>query len=225
MEKKFIAGICLIAAGLATGGFFYLGYYITDLIDINTAIQNFRDKAEEEMVSIIKENFFDDEGEEWDDIDQIFDKDNYDDDNICFGLSIRLEFLPEEIKNIKPSIFLFFKAIKFNKINENAKNIKLVNFIDGIFVSGLTILFGISIFFIDINDNYDNCLKCVGFIFAIILLIEILAMHITKIVFVIMQWVYYHGSKIQFSVKFIKKCNLKEQFKKYYPFLFNIKNI
>jgi len=73
MEKKFIAGICLIAAGLATGGFFYLGYYITDLIDINTAIQNFRDKAEEEMVSIIKENFFDDEGEEWDDIDQIFD--------------------------------------------------------------------------------------------------------------------------------------------------------
>ena len=33
MEKKFIVGICLIVSGIFTGGFFCLGYYITDLID------------------------------------------------------------------------------------------------------------------------------------------------------------------------------------------------
>ena len=223
MEKKFIVGICLIVSGIFTGGFFCLGYYITDLIDINTAIQDLRDKVEEEMISDIKETFYDDKGEEWDDINEIFDKVNSFGDKKCFGLSIRFEFLPKEIKNIKPSIFLFFNKIKFKKLNENAKNIKFVNFFDGILVSGLSILFGISIFFLFINKHYDYCFGIVIIIFKVIIFIEIIAMYITKIVFVITQWIYYNGSKIQFSVKFITKCNLNKQFKKYYPFLFNIK--
>ena len=224
MKDQCILGIILICSGIFSAGFFFLGYYVTDLIDINTAIKNIRDEMKEEVISSLKDAFSDDEGEEWDDIDEIFDNKDYDEDEMCFGLKIRFDFLPEEVKNLNSIIFLFFREIKFNKINENNKNIKLINFIDGIIVSGITILIGILIFFFGICKTFDACLTVFFYFLVIILTIEIFAIEITKIVFTIKQWVYYHGSNIKFSVKFIKSCNLKEIFKKYYKFLFNIKS-
>jgi len=109
MKEQCILGIILICSGIFSAGFFFLGYYVTDLIDINTAIKNIRDEMKEEVISSLKDAFSDDEGEEWDDIDEIFDNKDYDEDEMCFGLKIRFDFLPEEVKNLNSSIFLFFR--------------------------------------------------------------------------------------------------------------------
>lgn len=218
----------LIILGGIDLGIFYLGYYVTDKIDVNTAIQNAREAIEEEAIDTLMEQFGLEENEDWERIENLlsaYEKDQDENEELmCYGLKIRIQFIPPEIKNIKSSIFLLFKALKFDKINANAKSIQFTNFIDGACISGLAIIAGICALFSGIWETFNKILKIFIMIIIIIVIIEVVACNIAKLVFQIKQWIYYKGSRIKFSVKVIKKCDLKKIFKEYYKFLFNIKD-
>ena len=224
-KEVIILSVVLIVISIVDASVFYLGYYVTDKININTSMEALR----ETVVDSIKESFEQEEGEKWDkNGNDIFDTDLdlksiNEDSEICFGLIIRLEFLPKEIREVKSSLLILLKGLKLDKINDDAKALKLINFIDGLIVSGIAFICGITILFL-------NCCKCLRkflfyFYFAleIILIINVIVSGITKFVYQIKEWVAYKGSKIKFTVKFINNCNLKEIFKDHYGFLFSIK--
>ena len=226
MEDKYKYGLALILIALIDGGVFYLGYYVTDKIDMNTSINHFKDT----FIDGIKEEFMEENDEDWDlNGDKIFDEDSHllelmEDSQVCYGLIMRLEFLPEEIRKEKSGILILFRELKFTKINDNARFLKKLNFIDGIVISGIAFISGISVLLIDICTCFKKCLYYFYIILFIILIIIAIVSLITKVIYQIKEWMSYNGSKITFVVKLIKRCEIKEIFEVYYGFIFNIKN-
>ena len=143
---------------------------------------------------------------------------------VCFGIKIRFEFLPPEIKNIKSSIFLLFKALNFKKINEDTKIIQLINFIYGMGIVGLSLIFGLCALLSGIWQILDTIFYYFLRILIFIVLIEIVVCYFVKIGFQIKLLVTYNkSSKIEFYVEIINKCDLKAMFIEFFKFIFTIK--
>jgi len=222
--RKYYIGFSLIVLAGINAGIFYLGYYVTDKININTAIENLRDSIEDIVIDQLKSKFLEKVGEPWDDIDDKLDKIDKIEKIMCFGIKIRFEFLPPEIKNIKSSIFLLFKALNFKKINEDAKIIQFINFIYGMGIVGLSLIFGLCALFSGICKILDKIFSYFLHTLIFIVLIEIVVCYFVKIGFQIKLLVSYNkSSKIKFYVEIINKCDLKAIFIEFFKFIFTIK--
>ena len=54
---KYLLALILFILGLADFGGFYLGYYITDKIDINSSIETLRDEIKDAVIDQMKDDF------------------------------------------------------------------------------------------------------------------------------------------------------------------------
>ena len=223
--NEYIVGLMLITCAFIIAAVFYLGYFVTDKIDNNSNIEKFQEGFKDQII----EDFKEEEDEDWDFIadiifDSLFDIDDIDEDSeICLGSIKRLEFLTEDIKKERNSILLLFPGLIFSKINNNANLMKKLNLIEGFIISIFILFVGISLFFINICECLKKFLRVSYFVLKIILVLNLIATFIVKIVLQIKLWIAYDGSKILLVVKFINKCNSKKIFQKYFNFLFIIK--
>ena len=184
---KYLLALILFILGLADFGGFYLGYYITDKIDINSSIETLRDEIKDTVIDQMKDDFLGEFNEAWEVVEEIIDEldknEDADEDLMCYGLKIRFNFLPPQFKNVKSSVFLFFAWLKLVKLNEIAKKEKFINFLDGICLSGYCIFSAICLLLSGLCLCLDKFFAFFNLILTIILILELIASYTAKLVF------------------------------------------